>query len=174
MPQEELWSSTQLVDAARLAVDMGDKHCADEGFRVISNFGKVAHQSQVHAHLHVVSGTSPQIGEAKTIKKVSDPTEARIFNLEATEYSIVEIPFAAGISAVDSMSQRELWQSEQILHAAQTAFRISKDYSPEGFRLISSFDPQVIDDSTSEMLKKAGSNPAGLYLLGGGQLGLYV
>ena len=43
MTQWELWSSDVLVDAAVLAVEMGDKHCGDDGYRVISNFGRVAH-----------------------------------------------------------------------------------------------------------------------------------
>jgi hypothetical protein len=40
-------------------------------------------------------------------------------------------------------------------------------HSPNGFRLMSSFDASSIDTP-------GGSNPASLYLLGGGQLGLYV
>jgi diadenosine tetraphosphate (Ap4A) HIT family hydrolase len=39
-----------------VAVEMGQKHCPG-GFRLVSNFGHDAMQSQEHAHLHVIGGT---------------------------------------------------------------------------------------------------------------------
>jgi len=35
---------------------MGEKHCPG-GFRLVSNFGRDAMQSQEHAHVHVLGGT---------------------------------------------------------------------------------------------------------------------
>jgi diadenosine tetraphosphate (Ap4A) HIT family hydrolase len=39
-----------------LAVQMGEMHCPG-GFRLVSNFGRDAMQSQDHAHVHVIGGT---------------------------------------------------------------------------------------------------------------------
>ena len=184
MTQKTFWSSHLLVDAATLAVEMGDKHCAGDGFRVISNFGRVAHQSQGHAHMHVVSGTSRQIREAR--KKPSGPaafdsSDAGSGNSDAgdlviDQYDVAEVPFAVEISPLASSSespsfsgtQREFWGSEQILRASETALRTGGRYSPQGFRLMSSFDGATASGNTP------GLNRASLFLLGGGQLGLYV
>ena len=178
MTQKEFWSSSVLVDAARLAVDMGDKHCADDGYRVISNFGKVAHQSQDHAHLHVVSGISLLIDDAT---ETSDGSKlntmlAENSHLAATEYRVEDVPFAVKLSPVPPAIQREMWRSQHLLSVSQAAAGISAKYSPDGFRLISSFDPRPSRDSAPEasVEPQPGSNPAGLFLFGGGQLGLYV
>ena len=186
MTQTEFWSSQVLVDAASLAVRMGDQHCADDGYRVISNFGRVAHQSQAHAHMHVVSGTSRQIREARQKTQNSlAPGSVDVVSgnfaggysggsdLVIDEYDVDEVPFAVQISPLPSSSespvtQREFWGSERILLGSQAAQRIGGRYSAEGFRLLSSFDPARTADDPP------GLNPASLFLLGGGQLGLYV
>ena len=54
MTQAELWRDTGAVGQA--AVAMGQKHCPG-GFRLLSNFGFDAMQSQEHAHIHVIGGT---------------------------------------------------------------------------------------------------------------------
>jgi diadenosine tetraphosphate (Ap4A) HIT family hydrolase len=160
--QHELWSSDVLVDAARLAVEMGDKHCGDEGYRAISNFGLQAHQSQTHGHIHVVSGTSRQINSAVEKSRLSSSD-----GMTVKEFEVEETPFAARISPTASMSQRELWSSGQILDTSLAALEATESHSPKGYRLLSSFEPAV-------GAEPAGSNSAGLFLLGGGQLGLYV
>jgi len=162
MTQQELWSSDVMEDSAALAVEMGDKHCGDEGYRVISNFGLQAHQSQSHGHIHIVSGTSRQLqnGVKKSALNVND-------GVSVEEYEIEETPFAAKISPIENATQRELWTSPEILKTSRLALDSALIHSPNGFRLMSSFDASSIGTP-------AGSNPASLYLLGGGQLGLYV
>lgn len=54
MRQSELWRDMARV--AAVAAAMGEQHCP-HGFRVLSNFGYDALQSQEHAHLHVIGGT---------------------------------------------------------------------------------------------------------------------
>lgn len=162
LTQWELWESDVLADAARLTVEMGDSHCGDEGFRAISNFGLQAHQSQVHGHIHVVSGTSRQIQSAEKISRISENS-----TMQVNEYDLEDAPFAAGIDPAPAMTQREMWQSGKIVEASRTALATTAVHSPNGFRLMSSFEP-----STSG--RSAGENPASLFLLGGGQLGLYV
>lgn len=57
MSQEELWRSGPLMSQiSSLAVRMGREHSPD-GFRVLSNFGDDALQTQTHGHLHVIGGT---------------------------------------------------------------------------------------------------------------------
>lgn len=51
--QSELWRDMGAV--GRAAVAMGEQHCPN-GFRLVSNFGYDAMQSQPHAHVHVIGG----------------------------------------------------------------------------------------------------------------------
>ena len=58
MTQTELWTSGPIMARlGALAVRMGREHCPN-GFRVLSNFGHDALQTQHHGHLHVVGGAS--------------------------------------------------------------------------------------------------------------------
>jgi histidine triad (HIT) family protein len=54
LSQSDLWAD--LGKVGRMAVEMGKKHCPG-GFRLLSNFGHDAMQSQDHAHVHVIGGT---------------------------------------------------------------------------------------------------------------------
>jgi histidine triad (HIT) family protein len=56
MSQEEMWQDPIIVKVADVAVQMGTAHCPG-GFRLLSNFGHQAMQSQPHGHLHVLGGT---------------------------------------------------------------------------------------------------------------------
>ena len=165
--QQQLWSSDVLIDAARLAVEMGEKHCGAEGYRAISNFGLQAHQSQVHAHIHIVSGISKQLHSA-TRKSSLESTK----RTSVVEYDVEESPFAARITPSVAMSQRELWNSGQMLETSNQALKTSETHSPNGFRLMSSFEPSLTSNPNQN--QTAGKNPASLFLLGGGQLGLYL
>ena len=53
IPQGQLWADTGHV--GRVATEMGLKHCP-HGFRLLSNFGYDAMQSQEHGHIHVLGG----------------------------------------------------------------------------------------------------------------------
>ncbi len=52
--QAELWRDMGRV--GEVAVRMGQEHCPN-GFRILSNFGHEAMQSQEHGHVHVLGGT---------------------------------------------------------------------------------------------------------------------
>jgi histidine triad (HIT) family protein len=57
MTQAEMWSSGPLMaKLGALAVRLGQERCPN-GFRVLSNFGHDALQTQPHGHLHVIGGT---------------------------------------------------------------------------------------------------------------------
>ena len=52
--QEELWQ--RLGRVGEVAVEMGRQHCPN-GYRLLSNVGADAMQSQHHGHVHVLGGT---------------------------------------------------------------------------------------------------------------------
>lgn len=56
MTQGELWTCDAMAHVARAAAEQGDRF-SPAGFRLLSNFGTQAMQSQVHAHIHVLGGT---------------------------------------------------------------------------------------------------------------------
>jgi histidine triad (HIT) family protein len=51
--QAELWADLGRV--GEIAVEMGKTHCPG-GFRLLSNFGHDAMQSQEHGHVHIIGG----------------------------------------------------------------------------------------------------------------------
>ena len=54
--QQELWQSGNLMARiGRLAVELGEEMCPD-GYRIVSNFGQDALQTQFHAHIHLIGG----------------------------------------------------------------------------------------------------------------------
>ncbi len=57
LTQTELWGSGPLMSrVGQLAVQIGQERCPS-GFRVLSNFGRDAMQTQPHGHVHVIGGT---------------------------------------------------------------------------------------------------------------------
>ena len=56
MTQAELWEGELLAEVGRAAAEAGRAHCPG-GFRLASNLGWDAKQSQEHAHIHVLGGT---------------------------------------------------------------------------------------------------------------------
>jgi histidine triad (HIT) family protein len=54
LTQDELWENVGHV--GDIAWRVGAVQCPD-GFRLLSNFGRDAMQSQEHAHIHVIGGT---------------------------------------------------------------------------------------------------------------------
>jgi histidine triad (HIT) family protein len=55
MTQQEFWISDLFAKAAKLAVRLGEEDCPD-GYRILTNFGRDALQTQFHGHLHVIGG----------------------------------------------------------------------------------------------------------------------
>ena len=157
--QEQLWTGEVLVDALRLAVEMGERHCP-EGFRVLSNFGKAAHQSQLHAHVHVISGLADNVARSTA----DGETEQR--GAVTVQRAIVEdTPHADVYRARAARSQYELLTGDGVKDVAREAVGHAKSFSQAGFRLLANY-------RTDEPGARGG--PQGLFLLGGGQLKLYV
>jgi histidine triad (HIT) family protein len=55
MSQQEFWGD--FGRAAKLGTELGEKF-APNGFRLLSNFGADALQTVMHAHLHILGGTT--------------------------------------------------------------------------------------------------------------------
>lgn len=55
LSQEEMWASGVIARVGAVAVEWGASLCP-AGFRLLSNLGPAAMQSQHHAHLHVIGG----------------------------------------------------------------------------------------------------------------------
>lgn len=159
MKQEEMWLDDLLQDALRLAVKVGEEHCP-EGFRVLSNFGRGAHQSQLHAHLHVISGLANNIAEAKPVGDWQQQGSVKVQRQE-----VKDVPHTDLYRDDLSSSQHKFLTGEGTPNAAQAAIAHAKSFSPTGFRLKANYsmDPNG----------PRGGQP-GIFLLGGGQLALYV
>ena len=53
--QGQLWSDVVMGRLGKALVDVGNQFCPG-GFRVLSNFGPDAMQSQEHGHIHLLGG----------------------------------------------------------------------------------------------------------------------
>jgi diadenosine tetraphosphate (Ap4A) HIT family hydrolase len=150
LTQEELWTGPALHDAAALAVRLGKEHCREDGFRLLSNFGRWAHQSQKHAHIHVISGVDRWLPKHGTPGPISPNIKDKLLG---------------HFTAADAASQGELWSGRGITVAAADAIAVAKAGSPGGFRLVSNF--HMGDEHTD-------GGPPGLFALGRKQLDLYM
>ena len=57
MTQQEMWGNGPLISRiGQLATRLG-RESAPNGFRLLSNFGGDALQTQPHGHLHIIGGT---------------------------------------------------------------------------------------------------------------------
>ena len=55
MTQAKLWTDPILAHVGKIAAYLAAEHC-EEGFRILSNFGRHGMQSQEHGHLHMIGG----------------------------------------------------------------------------------------------------------------------
>lgn len=161
LTQQQMWRGPSIGAVARLAVGIGLEQCP-EGFRLLSNFGRAAHQSQPHAHLHIVSGTADDLERAPR-------NNAGIYE-DFQPFRVMEIdepsaPFTLRVAPERDQSQVGFWESELLLSAARKAVDFAEARSPAGYRILANFLPA--NDAN-------GGGTAAIYIQGGGQLGLYV
>tara|TARA_A100001037_G_scaffold264371_1_gene255178 strand:- start:1993 stop:2307 length:315 start_codon:yes stop_codon:yes gene_type:complete len=57
MTQAKLWTDPILAHVGKIAAYLAAEHC-EEGFRILSNFGRHGLQSQEHGHLHMIGGVN--------------------------------------------------------------------------------------------------------------------
>ena len=53
--QTRLWQDPMFAKVSRIAAEVGAEQCPG-GFRLLSNFGSDAMQSQDHGHIHILGG----------------------------------------------------------------------------------------------------------------------
>jgi diadenosine tetraphosphate (Ap4A) HIT family hydrolase len=157
--QGEYWTGDLLNEAARLGVVLGESLCP-EGFRLISNFGKSAHQSQEHAHLHVVSGA----GEPRDSP---GPLITQNGNISLHRANAAGVPLAVTLTRRGDATQKQLWTGDHFVQVGRSAIEYASEHTPEGFRLSSEFQSPAAETG-------AGGGEPGLQLHGGGQLDLYI
>lgn len=157
LAQEELWRD--LGPVGRAAVAMGERHCPN-GFRLVSNFGWDALQSQPHAHVHVLGGGS--MDAVAPLGRSWEAVETGA-GLRVARAAPGEWPPVVMLGERDpGVGPRELWQDMGALGAGLVELGLR--HCPGGFRFVSNFGWDALQ-----------THVAGhLYLLGGDELGHYV
>jgi histidine triad (HIT) family protein len=156
--QEELW--TDLGAVGRVAAEMGRRYCP-HGFRLVSNFGWDALQSQQHAHVHVLGGDA--MHEVAVVDEDTDPECV----VERDGFRIVRPrsqwpPLVLVGEPRNEGDQFALWANMGEIGAELV--RLGLHHCPYGFRLVSNFGWDALQ-----------ARPHGqIYLLGGTELGHYV
>ena len=158
LAQEELWSDLGAV--GRLAVEMGREHCPN-GFRLVSNFGWDALQSQPHAHVHVLGGNSMEaVGPlGREMRPLVERDGLRVSIGAPGDWPPVLMLAEPQPPSSDPYA---LWQDMGEVGAELV--RLGQQNCPGGFRLLANFGWDALQTHPS----------AHLYLLGGDELGHYV
>jgi histidine triad (HIT) family protein len=168
MAQEELWADLGAV--GRAAVKVGRRFCPN-GFRLVSNFGPDALQSQPHAHVHVIGrGTMDAIAPlSRPMQPLIERADLRVSIAAPGEWP----PVLLLAEPLPEIEPDALW--EDMGRVGAEMVRLGMEYCPirtdagrwyfrGGFRLVSNFGWDALQ-----------AHPyAHLYLLGGDELGHYV
>ena len=172
--QEELWNDLGAV--GRAAAAMGRRYCPN-GFRLVSNFGPDALQSQPHAHVHVLGGSSMD-----ALMPVGRPARTLIDREDL--YAEVAAPgdwppVAITVEPRPATSQHALWEDmgavgAELVRLGQQHCGVGRGdpagrpyerwYASGGFRLVSNFGWDALQTRRA----------AHVYLLGGAELGHYI
>jgi len=156
--QDELWMTDVMARVSRVAVQMGEQHCPN-GFRLVSNFGAHAMQSQPHAHIHVVDG--------KYLRRYPKaPADVHYEEEGVVVYRnhVQREPVTLLATPREPMSQADLWRSDIIADIGRIATTLGGTHCGSGFRLFSDFghSPAPADDEGH------------LHIIGGTYLGEYA
>lgn len=154
--QEELW--TAAGHPARIAWRLGREHCPN-GFRMVSNFGYDAMQSQPHAHIHVLGGAPMDVVAPFRAVYRPEREEDGFRLLRATSGWPPTLVVA---EPADGGDQESFWQD--ISAPAHALVQIGLQECPGGFRLVTDVGFDALQT------RQAGH----LYLQGGDHLGHYV
>lgn len=133
--QGELWTSEIMTKVSRAAVEQGVRHCP-KGFRLVSNFGHDAMQSQAHAHIHVVDARylHPYPRRPGAVHYEDD-------DVVVVRNDVQREPVTLIASARAGLSQRDLWGSDTLPKVARVAAELGERHCPKGYRMLSDFGP---------------------------------
>ena len=156
--QGELWMSDVLATVSRVAVQMGEAHCPG-GFRLVSNFGPHAMQSQVHGHIHVVDGK-----HLRPYPKAPAEVRYQEDNVVVYHNKVQREPVTLLATPRRPLSQVDLWTSDAIADVSRVAATLGDQHCGSGFRIFSDFGlGAAADDDTGH-----------LHIIGGAFLGEYA
>ncbi len=157
--QEDLW--TAAGHAGGVAAEMGRRYCP-QGFRLVSNFGWDALQSQPHAHIHVLGGGGMDAVTGR--HGLVEPVEEHA-GFTVTRRRTGWPPVVLVAEALAGIDQHALWRDADLLGAIGRALvRLGQAHCPYGFRLVSDFGWDALQ----------AQGRGHIYLLGGAELGHYV
>lgn len=163
--QSDLW--TRMGRLGAVAVAMGRSHCIFDGqasFRLVSNFGPLALQSQQHAHLHVLgssfSPTYPDLRCEGTL--VYEDRDLRAYGKRIGTPQRSEQISAVMVVPRDRLTQDEFFGSMD--RYGTRILEVAADQMGSSFRLLAEVGPHA----------PLPNNAAHLFILGGGWLGHYV
>lgn len=157
LSQEELWSD--LGGVGRAAATMGRQHCPN-GFRLVSNFGWDALQSQMHAHVHVLGGGGMDaVGPlSRALHPLAQSDGVEVAVAESGEWP----PVLMRAQPRPARDPDALWSDMGAVGVELV--RLGRKHCPGGFRLLSNFGWDALQTDPR----------AHVYLLGGDELGHYV
>lgn len=159
LEQEQLWRDVGMVSATAAA--LGREHCP-HGFRLVSNFGWDALQSQPHAHIHVLGGSSMEAVTGR-LGETEPMLETAAFTVTRRRSGWPPVTLVA--EPRRPMTQDELWANTGLMTEIGTALvGLGKELCPYGFRFVSDFGWDALQ----------AQQQAHIYLLGGTDLGHYV
>lgn len=163
--QDELWRHMGSLGAVAIAT--GRTHCRVDGvaqFRLVSNFGSQAMQSQSHAHLHILGAAfQPSFPDLRTPERLIYE-DGRLLAYRGT------LPAATGgdsITAIMVVPRGSLVQDDffaRMDEYGSTILEIARRELGKSFRLLAEVGPHA----------PIANNGAHLFILGGGFLGHYV
>ena len=163
--QEELWTSPLIGKIARIASSLGREMCP-KGFRLVSNVGPDAMQSQPHAHMHVVGGV--YMGATGPLRR--DEVEIPLHRDDALEVSQDEhgwVPVMMLASPLAHADQWAFWSDEEAFARAASIVIAQAKANRRlqyGYRMAGNFG---VDCGNPEQIPH-------LHALGGTFLGEYV
>ena len=167
--QEQLWTDRDLyIPLIPYALALGRELTIDdvptdvipEGFRAISNFGRIAHQSQDHAHIHIIA--RPDYEPMPEVAAGATPLEASSGDVVVELAEVISAPWSVRLTLTGVTNQEEMWSDKRLPDLIDAAVVTAEKESPQGYRF------------AAEFLPKSGMGDAGLFILGGGQLDLYA
>ena len=156
--QDELWTQDIMGKVSRVAVEMGRTRCKN-GFRLVSNFGSHAMQSQPHAHVHIVDGKY-----LRPYPKVPADVHYEEPNVVVYRNDVQREPVSLLARSREPLNQRAMWSSDVIVDVSRVAMERGAQHCPYGFRLFSDFG----------LGGSADDEDGHLHIIGGTYLGEYA
>jgi histidine triad (HIT) family protein len=155
--QDELWTTDVMAKVSRVAVQMGERHCP-KGFRIVSNFGAHAMQSQPHAHVHVVDGK-----HLRRYPKTPADVHYEEERVVVFHNKVQREPVTLLVTPREPLPQSELWRSDVINDIGRVATTLGGEHCGAGFRLFSDFGLEPSPADTEGHLHVIGGTYLGEY-----------